>query len=82
MNRGDCNEWVALRVIGLMPVLFLSSDEVHGLTPMDLSMLQGDLGASDGMLDHLRELARTPGLCLRCDFDRQAVRIVDPETGE
>jgi hypothetical protein len=82
MEKPYVNLYVFLTALGVFPVLVLSSDEVNSLTADDLTMLRDDLGATDAMLDQLRDLASAPGRALRCDFDRQAVREVDPVTGE
>jgi hypothetical protein len=69
--------WATLRAIGIFPTLDLTSAQVRALSPDDEAMLRG-LGASDRMLAAVRDQAREPDRCFRLDFERQAVRVVDP----
>jgi hypothetical protein len=64
----------ALYDLGIFPILTLTSADVRAFTAADVAELR-DLGATDGMLDELRELARVPDRRLRLDFELRTVAI-------
>ena len=78
MIKPDQNAYVLLYAAGILPTLDLSSDEVNTLTAEDVALLR-ELGAGEPLLERLRELARTPGRCLRIDFAQQEVTMVHPD---
>ena len=75
MQPGSAHPFIILAAIGVDLVLILTADEVRALTDTDARLLR-DCGASEAMLDRLRDLARDPDLSFRLDFDDQAVSIV------
>jgi hypothetical protein len=79
VQRGDCNERIALTAIGINAVLMLTSEEAASLTPMDRQLLI-ELGATEAMFAELARLGTEPGLSLRCDFSTGTVAIVDPDS--
>ena len=78
MQRGDCNERIALTAIGINAVLMLTSEEAASLTPMDRQLLI-ELGATEAMFAELAALGLEPGLELRVDFSTGQVIIVDAD---
>ena len=79
MQRGDCNERIALTAIGINAVLCLTSTEAASLTPMDRQLLI-ELGATAAMFAELARLGTEPGLSLRVDFSTGTVAIVDADS--
>ena len=74
MQRGDCNERIALTAIGINAVLYLTSAEAASLTPMDRQLLI-ELGATPALFAELARLAETAGLLLAVDFTAGTVLV-------
>ena len=79
MQRGDAHNSICFAVLGITPVLMLTSEEAGSLTPMDRQLLI-ELGADDALFAELARLGTEPGLTLRCDFSTGTVAIVDPDS--
>jgi len=77
MITPDQNAFVVLYAIGVLPTLYLTSEEANTLTADDVELLR-EIGAGEAIFDQLRELAREPGRRLRLDFEQQTVAIEDP----
>jgi len=79
VQRGDAHDAIALTVLGIYPVLVLTSAEAAALTPMDVALLT-ELGADDALFAELARLGTEPGLSLRCDFATGQVILVDADS--
>ena len=75
MQRGDAHDSICFAVLGITPVLMLTSDEARQLTPMDLALLR-ELGADDALLARVAVLAATPDVRLQVDIAAGTVTIM------